>query len=102
MPLALLIGFPLWISARLIWCGFGGCSGPTANYREFDFIWGVVVPVVCAALVLVGVAFPPWVRPWWIRWAIALLLALTDAYLFGWGNAVSPIPWLPTIIHGGF
>ena len=29
-------------------------------------------------------------------------MALTDAYLFGWGNAASPIPWLPTIIHGGF
>ena len=102
VPLALLIGFPLWISARLIWCGFGGCSGPTANYREFDFTWGVVTPLVCAALILVAVAVPPWVRPWWIRWAIALVLALTDAYLFGWGNAPSPIPWLPTIIRGGF
>jgi protein-S-isoprenylcysteine O-methyltransferase Ste14 len=58
--------------------------------------------VVCAALVLVAVAVPRWVRPWWIRWAIALLLTLTDAYIFGWGNALSPIPWLPTIIHGGF
>jgi hypothetical protein len=58
--------------------------------------------VVCAALVLVAVAVPRWVRPWWIRWAIALLLALTDAYIFGWGNALSPILWLPTIGHGWF
>ena len=67
VPLALLIGYPLWISARLTWCGFGGCYGPTANYRELHFPWGVVIPVVCAALMLLAVAVPPWVRPWWIR-----------------------------------
>jgi len=58
--------------------------------------------VVFATLVLVAVAESRWVRPQWIRWAIALLLALTEPNMFGWGNAPSPTPWLPRIIHGGF
>lgn len=101
VPLALLIGYPLWVAARFNWCGFGGCWGSTANSEQFSFTWGVVVPVVCAGLVFAAVAVPPWVRPWWIRWVIALLLALIDAYIFGWGRAPSVIPFLPTIPFGG-
>ena len=101
VPLALLIGFPLWIGARLGWCGFGGCWGSTANSLQLEYASGVVLAVVSAGLVFAAVALPPWVRPWWIRWVIALLLALIDAYIFGWGNSPLLLPLLPTIGNGG-
>jgi len=101
VPLALLIGFPLWFAARLGWCGFGGCWGSTANSLQLEYASGVVFAVVSAGLVFAAVAVPPWVRPWWIRWAIALLLALIDAYIFGWGNSPPLLPLLPTIGNGG-
>ena len=101
VPLALLIGYPLWFGARLGWCGFGGCAGPTANSLQLEYASGVVLAVVCAGLVFAAVAVPPWVRPWRIRWVIALLLALSDAYIFGWGNSPPLLPLLPTIGNGG-
>lgn len=44
-----------------------------------------------------AIAVPPWLRPWWMRWILALLLTLIDAYIFGWGNAPSLFSFLPTI-----
>ena len=101
VPLALLIGFPLWFAARLGWCGFGGCWGPTANSLELEYGSGVVLAVVSAGLVFAAVAVPHWVRPWGVRWVIAILLALFDAYIFGWGNSPPLLPLLPTIGNGG-
>lgn len=101
VPLALLIGYPLWFAARLGWCGFGGCWGSTANSLQLEYASGVVLAVVCAGLLFAAVAVPPWVRLWWIRWLIAILFALTDAYVFGWGNSPPLIPLLPTIGNGG-
>jgi hypothetical protein len=36
VPLALLIGFPLWVAARLGWCGFGGRWGSTLNSQQIE------------------------------------------------------------------
>ena len=101
IPLALVIGYPLWISARLGWCGFGGCWGTTASSQQIGYAWGIAAAIVCAGLIFAAVAVPPWVTPWWVRWSIALVLALIDLYIFGWGNAPSPVPFLPTIGGGG-
>jgi hypothetical protein len=101
VPLALAIGYPLWFAARLGWCGFGGCWGTTANSQQLGFASGIALAIVCAGLIFAAVAAPSWVKPWWIRWVVALLLALIDAYIFGWGNAPSPVQFLPTIGRGG-
>ncbi|MDQ1543186.1 MAG: hypothetical protein QOK08_824, partial [Actinomycetota bacterium] len=65
----------------------GSSNGATmcASMRDF------------AGLIFAAIAVPPWLRPWWIRWIFALLLALIDAYIFGWGDAPSLVSFLPTI-----
>lgn len=98
---ALVIGYPLWFAARLGWCGFGGCWGTTVHSQQIGYASGIVLAVVCAGLIVAAVGVPPWVKPRWIRWIVALLLALIDLYIFGWGNAPSPVPFLPTIGSGG-
>ena len=96
VPVALVIGFPLWIAALLGTCGFGGCWGGNVRSQQIDGS-GIALAVVCAGFIFAAVAVPPWLRPWWIRWILALLLALIDAYIFGWGNAPSLVSFIPTI-----
>ncbi|MEO5922119.1 MAG: hypothetical protein ABIQ01_13345 [Pseudolysinimonas sp.] len=101
LPLALIIGYPLWFAARLGWCGFGGCWGSDANNPQFGFGLGVGLAIICSGLVFASIVIPPWIRPWWVRAIVAVVVACLAAYIFGWGDAPAPIPFLPTVGFGG-
>ena len=101
VPLALLIGYPLWFAARLGWCGYGGCWGTDAHSQQTEDASGVVLAIVCALLVFAAIMVPPWFRPWWVRLIVAVVVAVVVSYIFGWGRAPSVIPFLPTIPFGG-
>jgi hypothetical protein len=101
VPLALVIGYPLWFAARLNWCGYGGCWGTAADSHQIEYASGIVLAILCALLVIAAITIPSWFRPWWVRLIVAIVVAVVVSYIFGWGRAPSVIPFLPTIPFGG-
>ena len=101
VPLALLIGFPLWVAARLGWCGYGGCFGSHEPDQQANVVLGIGLAVMCALLLIAAITIPLWFHPWWVRLIAAILLAIVVSYIFGWRRAPSVIPFLPTIPFGG-
>jgi hypothetical protein len=101
LPLALLIGYPLWFAARLNWCGYGGCFGSHEPDQQANPVLGIGLAILCALLVIAAITIPPWFHPWWVRLIAAIVLAVVVSYVFGWGRAPSVIPLLPTIPFGG-
>ena len=97
LPLAIAIGYPIWLGARVGWCGFGGCTGETWASPDLEPGLAIILVVFCAGPIFAAVTIPPWVRPWWIRAIVALLFVLADAYIFGWGDMPGPIPFLPRL-----
>ena len=101
VPLALLIGYPLWFAARLGWCGYGGCFGSHEPDQQANVVLGIGLAILCALLVIAAITIPPWFHPGWVRLIAAIVLAVVVSYIFGWGRAASVIPFLPTIPFGG-
>lgn len=65
LPVAILLGVPLWFAARLNWCGYGGCYGSHAADQQVNGALGFGLAIVSALLVVSAVAIPAWLRPWW-------------------------------------
>ena len=101
VPLALLIGFPFWVAARLGCCAYGGCFGPHEPDQQTNVVLSIGLAIMCALLVIAAITIPPWFHPWWVGLIAAILLAVVVSYIFGWGRAPSVIPFLPTIRFGG-
>lgn len=101
LPVAVVVGYPLWFVARAYWCGFGGCWGADPSVLQTDPGAGVTLAILCIGLVFAAVTIPPWIRPWWLRAIVGAILAALAAYIFGWGDSPAPIPFLPNFGFGG-
>lgn len=97
VPVAWAIGYPLWLLQRGQWCGYGGCWAQNVDWHLTGSAAGITISVIGGLFIVAAFVIPPWLWPWWARLIIALPLAALDIYYFGWGNAPSGIPFIPTL-----
>jgi len=72
VPLAIVLGLPLWAWAGLSWCGISGCSGGGFGV-DLRFVGtAVTCTVVAGVLMATAIAAVPWFRPVVGRLFIAL------------------------------
>jgi len=88
VPVAAMMSLGLLFAAAISGCGISGCGGGgygvATGYREFVpvFTWGI------GAVWFLFLAFAPWLRPWWLRCAIALVIGLAMGAFFT--SAITP------------
>ena len=88
LPLSAIISFGLLIIAAIEECGISGCGGGGFGVATGGrgavplFTWGIglVWFVILAAV--------PWLRPWWLRCGIAVVVGLAFGSFFT--SAITP------------
>lgn len=72
VPLAIVLGLPLWALAGFSWCGISGCSGGGFGVTSSLVGTAVTCTIVAGLLMFVAIAAVPWFRPVVGRLFIAL------------------------------
>jgi hypothetical protein len=81
VPLALLLGYPLWVAAEFTWCGISGCGG--GGFGEYTDMAGIAVAstVLAGLLLATAIAAVPWSQ------SRARFLVIRLVIAFGIGTA---------------
>jgi hypothetical protein len=81
VPVAIVLGLPLWAWAGLSWCGISGCSGGGFGVDSRYVGTAVACTISAGVLMFVAIAAVPWFRPLVGRLFIALGIGAAYAVL---------------------
>lgn len=81
VPVAIVLGLPLWVLAGLSWCGISGCSGGGFGVDSRYVSTAVVCTIAVGALMSIAIVAVPWFRPVSGRLLIALGIGAAYAAL---------------------
>jgi hypothetical protein len=74
VPLTLILCAPLWVFAAISLCGISGCSGGGFGVSTIGRGTTWLLCAVIGGLLTLPIALVPWLRPWWARIGIALVV----------------------------
>jgi hypothetical protein len=81
VPVATVLGLPLWAWAGLSWCGISGCTGGGFGVDSRYVGTALACTISAGVLMFVAIAAVPWFRPVVGRLLIALGIGAAYAIL---------------------
>ncbi|MDQ1584144.1 MAG: hypothetical protein QOF36_2198 [Microbacteriaceae bacterium] len=88
VPVALIVGYPLWVVAAFSWCGISGCGGGGFGVDTTYAGVAIACAILAGVLLATVIAAVPWSRGWSRFFVTRLVIAVVIGAAYAIAGAI--------------